>query len=207
MNKIPQNRALLYILIVALMPVLLSSAYVMTKLKDLDGLNQEFESLKETLLYKDQRQASNKKVRAYFKDIDHFYIDKELESLSFLEPEIEVLQKIVSQKNFPDDEVIKKRLEFLSGSGNHLVFNEGVVQNYGPFQEVLETQAHPVEINLNDLKKILSRIEGIEIGENEILRNRPQLLVLDFKLDKKTSPDKNETYQLSMKLLKREFTP
>ncbi|MFN4174837.1 MAG: hypothetical protein ACK4HV_07030, partial [Parachlamydiaceae bacterium] len=151
MNKIPQNRALLYILIAALMPVLLSSAYVMTKLKDLDGLNQEFESLKETLLYKDQRQASNKKVRAYFKDIDHFYIDKELESLSFLEPEIEVLQKIVSQKNFPDDEIIKKRLEFLSGSGNHLVFNEGVVQNYGPFQEVLETQAHPVEINLNDL--------------------------------------------------------
>ncbi len=207
MNKIPQNRALLYILIVALLPVLLSSAYVMTRLKNLDDLNQEYESLKETLLFKDQRQASNKKVRAYFKDIDHFYIDKELETLSFLEPEIEVLQKIVSQKNFPDDEGIKKRLEFLMGSGNDLVFNEGVVQNYGPFQEVLETQAHPVEINVFDLKKILSRIEGIEIADNEILKSRPQLLILDFKLDKKTSPDKNETYQLSMKLLKREFTP
>ena len=207
MNKIPQNRALLYILIVALLPVLLSSAYVMTRLKNLDDLNQEYDSLKETLLFKDQRQASNKKVRAYFKDADHFYIDKELETLSFLEPEIEVLQKIVSQKNFPDDEGIKKRLEFLMGSGNDLVFNEGVVQNYGPFQEVLETQAHPVEINVNDLKKILSRIEGIEIADNEILKSRPQLLILDFKLDKKTSPDKNETYQLSMKLLKREFTP
>lgn len=207
MNKIPQTRALLYILIVALLPVLLSSVYVMTRLKNLDDLNQEFESLKETLLFKDQRQASNKKVRAYFKDIDHFYIDKELESLSFLDPEIEVLQKIVSQKNFPDDEGIKKRLEFLTGNGNRLVFNEGVVQNYGPFQEVLETQAHPVEINLNDLKKVLSRIEGIEIGDNEVIRSRPQLLVLDFKLDKKTSADKNETYQLSMKLLKREFTP
>lgn len=207
MNKIPQNRALLYILIVALLPVLLSSAYVMTRLKNLDDLNQEYDSLKETLLFKDQRQASNKKVRAYFKDADHFYIDKELETLSFLEPEIEVLQKIVSQKNFPDDEGIKKRLEFLMGSGNDLVFNEGVVQNYGPFQEVLETQAHPVEINVFDLKKILSRIEGIEIADNEILKSRPQLLILDFKLDKKTSPDKNETYQLSMKLLKREFTP
>jgi len=207
MNKIPQNRALLYILTLALLPVLLSSAFVMSRLKTLDNLNQEFESLKETLLFKDQRQASNKKVRAYFKDADHFYIDKELETLSFLEPEIEVLQKIVSQKNFPDDEGIKKRLEFLKGSGNDLVFNEGVVQNYGPFQEVLETQAHAVEINLSDLKKILSRIEGIEIADNEILHNRPQLLILDLKLDKKTSPDKNETYQLSMKLLKREFAP
>lgn len=207
MNKIPQNRALLYILVVALLPVLISSAYVMSRLKNLDNLNQEYDSLKETLLFKDQRQASNKKVRAYFKDADHFYIDKELESLSFLEPEIEVLQKIVSQKNFPDDEGIKKRLEFLSSTGNDLVFNEGVVQNYGPFQEVLETQSHSVEINLNDLKRILSRIEGVEIGENEIPHNRPQLLILDFKLDKKTSPDKNETYQLSMKLLKREFTP
>ena len=207
MNKIPQNRALLYILIVALLPVLISSVYVMSRFKNLDNLNQEYDTLKETLLFKDQRQASNKKVRAYFKDADHFYIDKELETLSFLEPEIEVLQKIVSQKNFPDDEGIKKRLEFLMGSGNDLIFNEGVVQNYGPFQEVLETQAHPVEINVNDLKKILSRIEGIEIADNEIHRSRPQLLILDFKLDKKTSPDKNETYQLSMKLLKREFTP
>lgn len=207
MNKIPQNRALIYILTLALLPVLLSAAYVMTRLKTLDSLNQEFDSLKETLLFKDQRQASNKKVRAYFKEADHFYVDKELETLSFLEPEIEVLQKMVNQKNFPDDEGIKKRLDFLKGAANDLVFNEGVVQNYGPFQEVLETQSHPIEVNLSDLKRVLNRIEGVEIADNDIPRNRPQLLILDFKLDKKTSPDKNETYQLSMKLLKREFAP
>lgn len=206
MNKIPQNRALLYILIFALIPVLISTAFVMSRLNRLDELNQEIDALKETYLLKDQRQATNKKVRAYFKDADHFYIDKNLETLSFLQPEIEALQKIVNQKNFPDDESIKKRLEFLTGSGNDLVFTEGVVQNYGPFQEVTETQSHPVEVNLNDLKLILSRIEGVKIGENEPVSTRPQLIILDFKLDKKTHPDKNEVYQLSMKLLKREFS-
>lgn len=206
MNKIPQNRALLYILIFALIPVLISSAFVMNRLGRLDSINQEIETLKDTFLVKDQRQAINKKVRAYFKDADHFYIDKNLETLSFLEPEIEALQKIVSQKNFPDDETVKKRLEFLTGSGNDLVFTEGVVQNYGPFHEVTETQAHPVEVNLNDLKKILSRVEGVRIGENDPIASRPQLIILDFKLDKKTSQDKNEVYQLSMKLLKREFS-
>ncbi len=206
MNKIPQNRALLYILIFALIPVLISTAFVMSRLNRLDELNQEIDALKEAYLLKDQRQATNKKVRAYFKDADHFYIDKNLETLSFLQPEIEALQKIVNQKNFPDDESIKKRLEFLTGSGNDLVFTEGVVQNYGPFQEVTETQSHPVEVNLNDLKLILSRIEGVKIGENEPVSTRPQLIILDFKLDKKTHPDKNEVYQLSMKLLKREFS-
>lgn len=205
MNKIPQNRALLYILIFALIPVLISTAFVMNRLNRLDELNQEIDALREAYLVKDQRQATNKKVRLYFGEADHFYIDKNLETLSFLQPEIEALQKIVSQKNFPDDESIKKRLEFLTGSGNDLVFTEGVVQNYGPFQEVTETQSHPVEVNLNDLKLILSRVEGTKIGENDPVQSRPQLIILDFKLDKKTNPDKNEVYQLSMKLLKREF--
>lgn len=207
MNKIPQNRALLYILIGALLPVLIASVYVFSQLSRLDQLNEDFESLKDSLLFKDQRQASNRKVRTYFKDADHFYIDKQLESLSFLEPEIEALKKIVNQKNFPDDEGIKRRLEFLTGPGNDLVFNEGVVQNYGPFQEVLETQSHPVEINMNDLKILLSRIEGVKIGDNDPIQSRPQLIIVDFKLDKKISADKNETYQLSTKLLKREYAP
>src|SRR5262249_902807 len=138
-------------------------------------------------------------------DADHFYIDKHLETLSFLQPEIEGLQKALSNKNFPDDENIKKRLEFLTGPSKNMVFTEGVVQSTPQFQEVTESLVHPVEVNEDDLRTILARIEGTQIGSEAPSPNRPQLIILDFKLERKSVTEKNQVFVLNLKLLKREF--
>lgn len=99
----------------------------------------------------------------------------------------------------------KKRLEFLTGTSNDLTFTEGVVQSNPIFQETTETLVHPVEIDTKDLRTILAKIEGTTIGNETPSPNRPQLIILDFKLEKKHVTDKNEVFLLNLKLLKREF--
>lgn len=205
LQGIPFQRALLYAMILCLIPLFFALGNFYSKLNSLDTLEAKLEQVQHLALVQEKRQANNITIINHYRDADHFYIDKNLETLTFLEPEVEALQKIVSHKNFPDDETIKKRLEFLTGPGNSLRFTEGVVQTFPQFQETTETLVHPVEVNIADLQKILARVEGLEIGSNKPALNRPQLIVLDFKLEKKKSLDKNEIFLLNMKLLKREF--
>jgi hypothetical protein len=205
LSSIPQNRALTYIMLLCLLPILFVIIHFFSSLGDIEQLEARLNYVQSTAVLKEQKQAQNMQIWNHYKSADHFYIDKYLESLTFLEPEVDALQKIISQKNFPDDEAIKKRLEFLTGSGNQLTFSEGAVVSYPFFQETVETLVHPVEINVDDLKNILSRVDGVTIGPYTPPAGRPQLIVLDLKLEKKKTNDKSEVYQLNMKLLKREY--
>ena len=206
MEGIPFQRLLIYILLACLIPFLAVLFYFLSIKGSIDQVEEKLNLVEQLAIIQEKRQAQNLTVINHFRDADHFYIDKRLESIPLLEPEVEALQKIVAHKNFTDDEEIKKRLEFLAGGGNSLRFTEGVVQTYPQFQETTETLIHPVEVNVQDIQKILSTVEGIKIGSFEPLPNRPQLIILDFKLDKKKMADKNEVFLLNMKLLKREYS-
>lgn len=205
LNGIPFQRALAYLIGLCLLPSLFFVVAFFSQRGSLDDVEIQLDSVEQLALTQEKRQAQNLIVINHFKDADHFYIDKRLESLVLLEPEVEALQKIVAHKNFTDDEEIKKRLDFLTGGGNSLRFTEGVVQTFPQFQETAETLIHPVEVNLNDVQKILALIEGVKLGSNEPADERPQLIILDFKLDKKKIHEKNEVYLMNIKLLKREF--
>lgn len=193
-------------MIFCLLPSLLAALWVWSELSVVEGVRDQLENVKEHAFLKEKRQSSNQNLSTYYKDADHFYIDKQLETLTFLDPEVEALQKLTSRKNIPEDETVRRRLEKLTGPENALSFTEGVVQNYGAFQETTETLSHPVEVSINDLYKILSRVEGVSINGEPIPEGRPQLIILDFRLNKKKSLDQNEVFQLNMKLLKREFS-
>lgn len=204
-NKIPQSRWFLYLTIVGFLPLCFVAMLLYGQLEELEMMKEKVQHLKEMTAEHGKRQSINISVMNAFREADHFYIDKHLETLVFLDPEMEALQKIVNHKNFPGDPAIKKRLEHLSGSQNSLNFTEGVVQSFPFYQETMETLTHPVELNVTDLKNLLSKIEGVEIGDFKPLANRPQLLVMDFKIDRKRHADNNETFVLDMKLLKREY--
>lgn len=204
-SNIPKSRLLLYLLLAGFLPIVISIFIVFSKLESISELKTSINDMQQMALLRERKQAINMAVRNHFRDADHFYIDKNLETLTFLEPEIEGLQKLLTNKNLADDEAIKKRLEILTGSGNTLTFSEGVVQSTPVYQETVETQVHPVEINGQDLQKILAKIEGVEIGSFSPGANRPQLIILDFKLDRKSLNEKNEVFTLNLKLLKREY--
>ena len=65
-------------------------------------------------------------------------------------------------------------------------------------------QARPVEINADDLRMILSAIEGVSIGNGVIPKGRPQLVVKKFHLVKSKFAGR-ETYLLEMQLIKRGY--
>lgn len=205
LSKVPQQRLLLYILIVGLLPVLIAFFHFFASLNQLNSLSNHIQYVSQMASHREKKQSINMAVRNNFREADHFYIDKYLENLGFLEPEVESLQKVVTNKSYPDDENIKKRLEFLTGSENDIIFTEGIVQSTPIFQETTETLVHPVEVNVNDIRAVLARIEGTQIGEEIPGPNRPQLIILDFKLEKKHLTERNDVFMLNLKLLKREF--
>lgn len=205
LDKIPKSRLLLYGMVAALLPFIIVLLYVWSQSSSVSDIHSIILEMQQLSLVREKKQAANMAVRNHFRDVDHFYIDKHLETLNFLEPEVESLQKLVSNKNFVGDDAIKKRLELLTGSGNSMSFSEGVVQSSPNMQETIETLVHPVEVNGSDLQKILARVEGVEIGPHKPSPNRPQLIILDFRIDRKSVTEKNEVFQLNLKLLKREF--
>lgn len=204
-NQIPLSRALIYLLVLGLVPIFLSTAYFFSNKTRIEELQTSLQLAKHQLFIKEKKEAYNSTIQQQYRDADHFYIDKYLETLVFLEPEIESLQQLLKDKNFIEDERIKKRIEFLTGTKNSLVFSEGVVQSTPQLQETTETLVNPVEVNLSDILKILSRVEGIDIPPFTPGPNRPQLIITEFKIEKKKTSERNEVFLLNLKLIKREF--
>lgn len=202
---IPKTRLFLYMLLAGLLPIVFVFCYVVMQHNQVATILSDLQELRERAFLREKKQATNMAVRSHYRDADHFYIDKNLETLTFLEPEVEGLQKLLVSNNVADDETIKKRLEFLTSSGNNMVFSEGIVQSSPLMQETTETLVHPVEMNNADLQKVLAKVEGIEFESFTPGPSRPQLIVLDFKLDRKSLTEKSEVFVLNLKLLKREF--
>lgn len=205
LHKIPRNRFAIYVMVIGMLPVFYMLFSLNSEFETVDQLSRTIELVEEKSEAYKRKQSANRAVIDHYRDADHFYIDKYLETLTFLEPEIDGLQKIVNNKNFTGDVAITNRLDFLTGQGNSFAFTEGVVQSYPLYQETTETLSHPIEVNIDDIRKILARVEGVKIGSYKPGPNRPQLIVLDFKLDKKKLVNDSEVYGLNMKLLKREY--
>jgi hypothetical protein len=129
-------------------------------------------------------------------------LDKNVESLTFLLPEIKKLEAIQSEN--PDEEQVGGRLQFLKEGSNRLTFAEEQIRTNESFREIEEQQQHPVEMNEEDLKKLLCLIEGITIWPYGPKEGRPQLIIKDFKLSKKEISSQEKVFVVSMQLIKRE---
>lgn len=136
------------------------------------------------------------------KNPDHFYIDKHLETLCFLEPEIKKTEALLNEN--PSDDALNKRLHFLKEGPNRLLFTEQQTRQHQHFQEVEEKQQHLVEMNEEDLKKTLSLIEGVTIWPYGPKEKRPQLIIKDFQLSKKELSSGESVFVVNMHLIKRE---
>lgn len=160
------------------------------------------------LLQKRSKLSVHKKQKedlllSQMKDADPYYLDKYVESLSFLDSEIKKWRRLSTDKPI---EAIEKRLHFLCSDKNRLAFAEGEILQEGSFKEIEEKQKHPIEINEDDLKKILCVIEGVKIAPYTSPDKHPQILIKKFDLTKKTLPEiKEKVFVLSMHLLKREL--
>lgn len=118
------------------------------------------------------------------------YLDRNIETLSFLETETHKLKE--KQNN-------QARLNFLQAA-NRIRFTEENIKRSGGVQETEERQERPVEMNEEDLKKTLALIEEWE----ETPEGKPQLIISSFRLKKKGISPYEHVYEVSMDLVKRE---
>lgn len=205
LSNIPKMRLLTYLIIISLVPALIVIIGLWQRSGELTSLDQRIEQIREKMVLRAARQAQNAAVMAYYRHADNFYIDKQLEKMHFLQPEVKALKNILQNKQFADNEELRRRLEYLSGPSNTLTYNEGAVVRYPTFKEVIETQTHPIEVDIDDIEHLLTLIEGVPLGGFEVPPGRPQLIILDMRLDKKKISEDNEVFLLNSRLLKREY--
>jgi hypothetical protein len=120
---------------------------------------------------------------------DPAYLEKEVESLQFLQTEVKRLQVLGSGKN-------SARLHFLQGGGNTVRLIEHNFRKKPPFQEADARTEHSVEMDTEDLKKLLSKLEGV---------SAPELTISQFQLNKKTISASEEVFVVYFELIKREL--
>src|ERR1700722_10159961 len=99
-KNIPISRVILYLICLGFLPLIFVVFLFISQKNELEEFQSALENIENQAFIKEKKQALNLAVRQHFRDADHFYIDKHLETLVFLEPEIEQLQKIVQDKNF-----------------------------------------------------------------------------------------------------------
>jgi len=136
-----------------------------------------------------------------FSKFEPYFIDQYLEALPLLQDN---LQELYAMKNHPaskNRDALAKRIEFLEGPDNRLSFAEENIRSSKRIKETEERLLHPVEIDMNDLNRLLSLIEDVAIGGYTPKETSPQLIIQDFVLTKKNGA----AYELNLSLLKREF--
>ncbi len=131
------------------------------------------------------------------------YLNHVIENTIFLQQEINLLNAIHAQPAFRSHPMIKRRLLYLTKGANRLFFVEQDHKDSDLIKEVYYRQKKPVEIGKEDLKNLLSMIEGVEIDPSRLHVPRPQLIMRRFDL-KRTTDLMSESYLLEMDLIKRE---
>jgi len=197
---LPINRLLVYLIILGFLPVIFTTFHYIQKKKEWEAVSQQVLNIHYLSASAARKQSLNTAVRHVYSETDQFYLENHLEPIHFLKKEKETLEQLLKNPTFTGNESAEKRYTFLTSGANQMKFIQGSVQTAERIQEADLILSHPVEIDTHDLKEILMRIEGGRKG-------KPQLIISDFKLNKKECANGNEVFELHMKLLKREFNP
>jgi len=186
------------LIVLGLLPSLCAAFYYAQKKREWDTVSERIQQVHALSLSKARKQYTNTIVRQVYSDADSTYLENHLEPLSFLKKERETLERLLQNPTFTGNESAEKRYAFLTSRANHLEFIPQNPEVGEGIQEVQLLLSHPVEMDAHDLKEILTRIEGNRKG-------KPQLLITDFRFNKKTLLGGNEVFEVNLKLLKREF--
>ncbi|NGX61888.1 MAG: hypothetical protein K940chlam9_01379 [Chlamydiae bacterium] len=197
-DSIPFSRLLVYLVILGLLPLFGVGFFHIKQKKAWEEVETTLYSVYSTSQKQARKEAQNQSIRKAYASSDPLYIEQKLESLSFLQKEQKALRHLFDTPHFTGNEAAEKRYLFLTEKANQLAFTQANTQSGPGFQESLQTLVHPVEIDSQDLRELLHKIEGDKAG-------KPQLIITDLKLSRKSYSNQNEVFGCAVKIVKREF--
>jgi len=146
-----------------------------------------------------QMQLKKERYHQKYANCDSNYISHHVEPLKFLSSDVEKLSQIKGINYSP----LQKRLEFLKGGENKLTFIEKEQRKSNFYSEVELISEHSVDVNYNDIRKLITLIEGVKIGELVPNIHRPELFIKKIHLIKKDKSDENKAFTMDLELLQR----
>jgi hypothetical protein len=200
--SLPSSFGLWSLLLLAPLPLLYFLVHYAMTVDYMQKIDEKIDTL---LTKKEQSDAVQKKQHSVLSSLvqsDPFYIDKHLETLLFLESEIKKMEALFSDTALDDS--TQKRLHFLKEGPNRLLFAEDKIRTKNKVREVMERQQQQVEMNEEDLKKLLCLVEGVTIWPYGPKEGRPQLVIQDFQLLKKRHESQDHVFTVHLNIIKRE---
>ena len=100
MKTIPIPRLIIYVILAGLiLPIFVAISYFSQR-AEMFQLQQAIEEIQYEATIKEKKQSLNIAVKEQFQNADHFYIDKQLETLNFLEHFLKHLEYVQNQQIF-----------------------------------------------------------------------------------------------------------
>lgn len=183
------------ITLLSFIPTCLAILYFLHAESNLEGMESEVKMLKIKAANVHKAQAEEIQRQKALQRVDPNYVASQLESLPLRADEIKYLEALAKANSLSKEKT--ERLKVLKKQ-NHLRFTAEAAQKKEHFTETELCQEKPVEMDLNDLKTVLARVETTNNGA-------PELVVTEFDLSKKPLSSTEECYELQMKLIKREL--
>jgi hypothetical protein len=195
----------LFFFLLMLLPILSGSVYLFSKYAKIKDLEERFYNACKRGRSAIEKKWEKEKFLARYAEPNPYFLDEKIESLIFLTSEISQLEMLIQHPALGDKKLFESRLHFLKSGENRLHFVENEIRSSPTIKETEEKQRHPVQMNGEDIKKLLSQIEDVPIDAYSSIQNRPQMVITDFRLEKKQTPIKTEVFEVEMQCIKREF--
>ena len=201
-----KKRAFLFYLALSL-PIFFGVLYSFRGYQELkDSRENFFQVCKKGKTAIERKQKKEAFIQKY-SSANPYFLDEHVESFVFLKNEISDLDKLLRHPAVSEKRVLSSRLDFLKNGGNKLEFMEESIRSNGKIKETDEKQKHPTQMNGEDIKELLATLENQPVENYPISENRPQIVITDFRLEKRKTPFSQEVFEVDMQFLKREFSP
>ncbi len=199
-----EKRALLFYSLLSL-PVVFGAFYSFGQYKKIQVLEERFiGACKKGKTAIERKQKKEEFIQRY-SHANPYFLDEQIESMVFLTNEISDLEKLEIHPAISDKRLPTSRLDFLKNGMNRLSFVEESIRSNGSIKETEEKQKYSVQMNREDVKRLLSSLENIPIEDFSVSDHRPQIVITDFRLEKRQTPVKTDVFEVDMQFIKREF--
>jgi hypothetical protein len=195
-----------YVACLSLLPCLASFYFLYAKQQKIAYLEEKVLFIQNKIERKKQTRLQEEKILSQIQKANANYLQDHLSSLSFLVPEQQKWKMFLAGLGSSPE--IKEKFAFLENMDNKLLFLENTFQKSALFEEREFTQQKSIKINREDLKRLLSLIEGVEIGSYHPIQESPQILITSFSLEKTAFSEMQEDiYTVQMQILTRQKNP
>lgn len=195
-----------FFFLLVLFPILCSITYAWIDKNRFEEIEENFAAAFRKGRTSIDRKTKKERFLQHYLNPNPYFLDQEIESLKFLQKEKSHLESFLNHPALLRKELFQKRLSFLNSQENRLSFIEENIQTSSDIKETEEKQRHPIQLDEEDLQKLLTYVEDLPIKSYVPPKHSPQILIRDFKLRKIETALQTSIFELEMDLLKREFT-